>query len=124
MIGFFMNKINLSIKFSHIQNYWDPMIVGELNNQQVKLVKFKGEFDWHKHENEDELFMVVKGKFEMQFRTKTITIVENELIIVPKGIDHCPKSEDEVQVMLFEPVSTINTGNIISRRTRTSLKKI
>lgn len=112
-----MKKINLDKKLSQFHTYWDPKIIGELNGQYVKLVKFKGEFDWHKHENEDELFMVIKGSFEMQFRDRIETIEENEIIIVPRGIEHCPKSENEVHVMLFEPVSTLNTGNIISDKT-------
>ena len=112
-----MNKINLPEKFSRIDTYWDPKIIGELNNQQVKLVKFKGEFDWHSHENEDELFLVIKGKFYMQFREKTITLNENDLIIVPRGTEHCPKAIEEVHVLLFEPVSTVNTGDAISDKT-------
>ena len=118
-----MKKINLQKKFSLIHTHWDPKIVGELNNQQVKLVKFRGEFDWHKHENEDELFLVVKGRLEMQFRDKTITLNENEMIVVPRGIEHCPKSKDEVHVLLFEPASILNTGNIKSEKTKTNLKK-
>ena len=112
-----MKKINLDKKLSQFHTYWDPKIIGELNGQYVKLVKFKGEFDWHKHENEDELFMVIKGSFEMQFRDRIETIEENEIIIVPRGVEHCPKAENEVHVMLFEPVSTLNTGNIISDKT-------
>ena len=112
-----MDKINLLEKFSRIDTYWDPKIIGELNNQQVKLVKFKGEFDWHKHDNEDELFLVVKGKFEMQFRDKRVTVNENEIIIVPRGIEHCPKADEEIHVLLFEPVSLLNTGDVKSDKT-------
>jgi mannose-6-phosphate isomerase-like protein (cupin superfamily) len=119
-----MNKINIPEKFSHIHTYWDPKIIGELNRQHVKLVKFKGEFDWHRHENEDEFFMVISGNFEMQFKDKVININENEIIIVPRGIEHCPKAEDEVHVLLFEPASTINTGNVTSAKTKTDLEKI
>lgn len=112
-----MNKVNLAEKFSLFESHWDPKIVGELNDQYVKLVKFVGEFTWHKHENEDELFLVVKGSFDMQFRDKTISINEGEFIVVPRGVDHCPKANEEVQVMLFEPKSTINTGHARSEKT-------
>ena len=112
-----MKKINLDKKLAQFHTYWEPKIIGELNGQYVKLVKFKGEFEWHKHDNEDELFMVIKGSFEMQFRDRIETIEENEIIIVPSGVEHCPKAENEVHVMLFEPVSTLNTGNIISDKT-------
>ena len=119
-----MNKLNLLDKFSRIDSYWDPKIIGELNNQHVKLVKFKGEFVWHKHENEDELFLVVKGKFDMQFRDKTITLNETDLIIVPRGTEHCPKAKDEVHVLLFEPVTTLNTGDVRSDKTIHKPEKI
>jgi len=119
-----MKKINLEQKFSLINQYWDPKIIGELNNQQVKLVKFKGEFDWHQHAEEDELFLVIKGSFEMQFRDRTVYLQENELIIVPHGTDHCPRAEDEVYVLLFEPTTTLNTGNIKSKKTVTDPAKI
>lgn len=121
---FKIDKINLLEKLSRIQTYWDPKIIGELNNQYVKLVKFKGEFDWHKHENEDELFLVVKGKFDMQFRDKTITLNETDLIIVPRGTEHCPKAKDEVHVLLFEPVTTLNTGDVESNKTIINPQKI
>jgi mannose-6-phosphate isomerase-like protein (cupin superfamily) len=119
-----LEKINILEKFSAIHSHWDPKIVSELNDQQVKLVKFEGEFDWHKHDNEDELFMVIKGKFDMQFRDKSIRINENELIVVPRGIEHCPIAEEEVYVLLFEPSSTLNTGNVKSDKTKTDLEKI
>jgi mannose-6-phosphate isomerase-like protein (cupin superfamily) len=119
-----MKKINISEKFSLINNFWDPKIIGELNNQQVKLVKFMGEFDWHKHDEEDELFFVIKGKFEMQFRDETINLEENEMIIVPREIEHCPKAEKEVHVLLFEPASTLNTGNVKTDKTKTDLDTI
>ena len=121
---FKIDKINLLEKLSRIHAYWDPKIIGELNNQHVKLVKFKGEFDWHKHENEDELFLVVKGKFDMQFRDKTITLNETDLIIVPRGTEHCPKAKDEVHVLLFEPVTTLNTGDAKSDKTINKPEKI
>jgi len=114
-----MDKINLAEKFSLFTKHWDPKIVGELNDQHVKLVKFAGEFDWHKHDLEDELFLVIKGSFEMQFRDRTETLREGELIIVLRGVEHCPKAEKEVQVLLFEPKTTLNTGNAESDKTVT-----
>jgi len=119
-----MNKINLDEKLSIIHTHWDPKIICNLNNQQVKLVKFKGEFDWHKHDDGDELFLVVRGEFDMQFRDKTITLNENELIVVPKGIEHCPKSVEEVHALLFEPASLLNTGDITSDKTKINPGKI
>jgi len=119
-----MDKINLVEKFSLFNEHWSPKIVGELNGQQVKLAKFKGEFVFHLHENEDELFMVIKGKFKMEFRDETVEVNEGEMLIVPKGIEHKPVAEDEVCVMLFEPASTLNTGNIINERTKTQLDTI
>ena len=106
-----MKKINVSKKLALFQDYWNPKIIGELNQQYVKLVKLKGEFIWHKHDNEDELFLVVKGKLKIAFRDKTVSIDENELIIIPKGVEHKPIAEKEVSVLLFEPKSTLNTGN-------------
>jgi mannose-6-phosphate isomerase-like protein (cupin superfamily) len=119
-----MNKINLLEKLSRIHTYWDPKIIGELNNQYVKLVKFKGEFVWHKHEKEDELFLVVKGEFDMQFRDRTITLNEKDLIVIPRGTEHCPKAKDEVHVLLFEPVTTLNTGDVRSDKTINNPEKI
>ena len=104
--------------------HWTPKIVGELNGQQVKLVKFKGEFIFHKHENEDELFMVIKGKFNMEYRDKTVEINEGDMVIVPRGVEHKPVAEEEVWVMLFEPTSTLNTGNLINERTKTQLETL
>src|SRR3972149_4103405 len=106
-----IEKVNIANKLSLFTDYWNPRIAGELNGQQVKLAKFKGEFVWHKHENEDELFYVLKGEFNMEFRDKTILLKENEFLIVPKGVEHRPVAENEVSIMLFEPSSTINTGN-------------
>ncbi len=119
-----MNKVNLVEKFSQFSDYWYPRIAGELNGQQVKLGKFLGEFIWHKHDNEDELFYVVKGSFDMELRDKTITLNEGEFLIVPKGVEHRPVAEKEVWVMLFEPASTLNTGNVIDEKTRTILESI
>jgi mannose-6-phosphate isomerase-like protein (cupin superfamily) len=119
-----MEKINLLEKFGLFSEYWSPKIVGELNGQQVKLVKFKGEFVFHKHDNEDELFMVVKGKFRMEYRDKTVDVNEGEMIIVPRGIEHKPVADEEVWVLLFEPASTLNTGNVINEQTKTLLETI
>jgi mannose-6-phosphate isomerase-like protein (cupin superfamily) len=119
-----MDKINLQQKFSLFTEHWNPKIIGELNGQQVKLAKFKGEFVWHHHDEQDELFMVVKGSFKMEFRDKTIQLNEGEIIIVPKGVEHKPVADDEVWIMLFEPASTLNTGNIIDGKTKTVLETI
>ena len=119
-----MQKVNLSEKFSLFQDYWNPRIAGELNGQQVKLVKFKGEFVWHKHDREDELFFVVAGQFRMEFRDKTVELKEGEFLIFPKGVEHRPVAEEEVSVMLFEPATTLNTGNIENKRTKHQLDKI
>jgi mannose-6-phosphate isomerase-like protein (cupin superfamily) len=119
-----MNKVNIDEKLSLISGYWDPKIVGELNEQYVKLVKFKGEFVYHKHDNEDEMFFVLKGSFKMVFRDKTIAINENEFIIIPKGIEHKPVADEEVSVMLFEPATTLNTGDKINELTKNILERI
>jgi mannose-6-phosphate isomerase-like protein (cupin superfamily) len=119
-----MDKINLLEKFELFNEYWSPKIIGELNGQQVKLVKFKGEFVFHKHDNEDELFMVVKGKFKMEYRDKSVVVNEGEIVIVPRGLEHKPIAEDEVWVMLFEPASTLNTGNVVNEKTKTQLETI
>jgi mannose-6-phosphate isomerase-like protein (cupin superfamily) len=119
-----MDKINLSEKFSLFTDHWSPKITGELNGQQVKLVKFKGEFVWHHHETEDELFLVVNGSFDMHFRDKVVTLNEGELIIVPHGIEHKPVAKEEVHVLLFEPATTLNTGNTENERTVKELHRI
>ena len=119
-----MEKVNLTESFSKISDHWNPRIAGELNGQQVKLVKFKGPFAFHFHEKEDELFFVVKGSFDMEFRDKTITLNEGEFLIVPKGTEHRPNAKDEVEVMLFEPASTLNTGNIENERTVKNLQHL
>lgn len=119
-----MHKVNLSEKFSLFQDYWNPRIVGELNGQQVKLVKIQGEFVWHKHDREDELFFVVAGQFRMEFRDKTVELKEGEFLIVPKGVEHRPVAEEEVSVMLFEPMTTLNTGDQKGTLTKENLEKI
>lgn len=112
-----MEKVNLVEKLSLFMDFFNPKIVGQLNGQQVKLVKFKGEFVWHHHEHEDELFYVVKGSFDMQMREKTITVNEGEFLIMPRGVEHRPMAKEEVHVLLFEPASTLNTGNITNELT-------
>jgi len=112
-----MEKINLKQKFSLFQDRWSPKIVGELNGQFVKLAKMKGEFQWHHHDEEDELFLVVKGAFTMKLKDGDLRIDEGELIIIPRGVEHCPVAEEEAHILLFEPKSTLNTGNVRSDRT-------
>ena len=119
-----MNKVDIREKLDLIQDFWNPRIAGELNGQMVKLVKFKGEFVWHKHEHEDEMFLVLEGEFNMELRDRTIVIKENEFIIIPRGIEHRPVAENEVSVMLFEPASTLNTGDQRNQMTREKLEKI
>lgn len=119
-----MQKINVNEKLDLFSDYFNPKIIGELNGQQIKLVKFKGEFVWHKHDDEDEMFFVIRGRFKMEFRDKTVDIQENELIIVPRGIEHRPVADEEVSVMLFEPATVINTGDTISDLTRGNLDRI
>lgn len=119
-----MNKINIEEKLSLIKDHWNPRIVGELNGQQIKLAKFKGEFIMHKHENEDEMFLVLKGSFRMEMRGKSIEINEGEFLIVPKGVEHKPVADEEVSVMLFEPASTLNTGDKVNELTRRNIEKI
>lgn len=119
-----MIKVNINQKLSLFTEHWSPKIVGELNGQHVKLVKFKGEFVWHKHDNEDEMFYVLTGSFTMQLRDGDIEIKENEFIIIPKGIEHRPMAKEEVSIMLFEPAGTVNTGNTNSELTKTILDTI
>ncbi len=119
-----MEKVNIDEKLALFQDHWHPRIVGELNGQHVKLVKFKGEFVWHKHDHEDELFFVVKGQFNMEYRDKTVEIKAGEFVIVPRGVEHRPVAEQEVAVMLFEPNTTLNTGNTTGELTKTVLDKI
>jgi len=113
-----MNKVNLSQKLSLISERWAPKVVGEVNDFHVKLVKLQGEFVWHSHEAEDELFLVLKGRLRMQFRDREITIQPGEFIVVPRGTEHCPMADEEVHVLLLEPKSTINTGTAGGERTR------
>lgn len=119
-----MQTVNIESKLSLFSDHWNPRIIGELNGQQVKLAKLKGEFVWHHHDNEDELFYVIKGTLKMEFRDKTEIIREGEMIIVPRGTEHRPVADEEVHIMLFEPASTLNTGNIKNERTRETLNQI
>ena len=119
-----MNKVKIAEKFDQFNDQWSPKIVGELNGQHVKLVKIFGPFVWHKHENEDELFFVVKGQLTMEFRDRTEVVNENEFIIVPRGIEHRPVAEKEAYIMLFEPASTLNTGDTINEFTKEYLEEI
>lgn len=112
-----MRKVNLREKFDQIEEYESPKIVGELNGQYVKLSKLKGEFVWHSHENEDELFLVVKGRLRMQLRSGDVILEEGEFFIVPRGVEHNPIAEPECYIMLFEPKSTLNTGDAVSDKT-------
>lgn len=105
-----MDKISLPQKFSLFSRHWSPKIIAELNGQHVKLVKFRGPFVWHSHEHEDELFYVVRGSFSMEFRDHTVELRTGDLIVVPRGVEHRPVADEEVEVMLFEPASTVNTG--------------
>lgn len=119
-----MEKVNLEQKLSLFSDHWSPKIVGELNGQHVKLAKLKGEFVWHKHDKEDELFFVIKGSFKMEYRDRTVVVNENEFLIVPKGVEHRPVADEEVSIMLFEPASTLNTGDADSELTKHELDRI
>ena len=111
-----MEKVNLTEKFALINEHWRPKVVGELNGQEVKLVKFQGEFPWHRHEREDEMFMAVRGSFRIEFRDKTIELTPGEFVIVPHGVEHRPVADEEVEVLLFEPAQLLNTGNIFDEK--------
>jgi len=119
-----MNTVNLSEKFSRFTDHWKPHIIGEVNDCHVKAVKFKGDFLWHHHENEDELFWVVKGTLRMKFRDREAVVKEGEFVVVPRGVEHCPVADEEVQVVLIEPKSTLNTGNVTNERTLAQLERI
>jgi mannose-6-phosphate isomerase-like protein (cupin superfamily) len=119
-----VNSINLAAKLSLFSDLWNPRIVGELNGQHVKLVKLKGEFVWHHHDAEDELFMVLRGRLDMHLRDGVVPIREGEFFIVPRGMEHKPVAEKETHILLFEPASTLNTGNVRNERTRESLERL
>lgn len=123
-----MEVVNLTQKFSEFSEHWSPKIAGELNGQHVRLAKLKGEFVWHHHENEDELFFVVKGTLRMKFREggseREVRVGEGEFLIVPRGTEHLPIGDEEVHVMLLEPAGTLNTGNLRNERTRETLERV
>ena len=119
-----MDKINLAEKLRLFSDYWHPRIVADLNGQQVKLAKLKGEFEWHHHEREDELFLVLKGRLTIKLRDGDVRLEEGECVVVPRGVEHKPVAEDEAHVLLFEPATTLNTGNVRSERTVEELKRL
>jgi mannose-6-phosphate isomerase-like protein (cupin superfamily) len=120
----FAEKVKVAESLRQIKEYWRPYVAAELNEQHVKLVKLKGEFVWHHHEREDELFLVLKGRFRMEFRERHVWIEEGEFIVVPRGVEHRPVAEEEAHVLLFEPASTLNTGNVRGERTVDKLDRI
>jgi mannose-6-phosphate isomerase-like protein (cupin superfamily) len=119
-----LDKVNIEEKLALFDEHWKPKIAGELNGQYVKLVKFIGEFVWHHHDEEDELFLVVKGRFRMEFRDRSVLVEEGEFIVVPRGVEHRPVADEEAHVLLFEPASTLNTGNVRDERTVAELDRI
>jgi mannose-6-phosphate isomerase-like protein (cupin superfamily) len=119
-----METVNLSEKFSHFSDYFHPRVIGDLNDTHVKAVKLRGEFVFHHHDNEDELFLVVKGTLRIKFRDHESIIQPGEFLIVPKGVEHCPVADEEVHLVLIEPKSTLNTGNITNERTVAQLERI
>ena len=112
-----MEPVNLRDKLARFATHWDPKIVGELNGQHVKLAKLLGEFVWHHHEHEDELFLVLHGRLEMHLRDRIVALGEGEFLVVPRGVEHKPVAPEEVHVLLFEPASTQNTGDVVNERT-------
>lgn len=119
-----MEKVDLAASFARITDYYNPRIAGELNGQMVKLVRFKGPFVWHSHAHEDEMFLVVAGEFRMELRDRSINLSAGQFLIVPRGVEHRPVAEREVEVMLFEPASTLNTGNVRNELTRERLERL
>ncbi len=119
-----IEKVNLAQKFSSFSEQWSPKVAGEVNDFQVKLVKLKGEFVWHHHENEDELFLVVRGRLVIKLRDWDIELHEGEFVVIPKGVEHLPVADEEAHVLLFEPKGTLNTGNVNNERTMRDLQKI
>ena len=117
-------KVVIADKLRQFSDYWNPRVIGELNGQQIRAVKLKGEFVWHDHENEDELFLVIKGILKMEFRDRTEIINPGEFIIVPRKTEHRPVADEEVELLLFEPATTVNTGKVVEARTRDTLQKI
>ncbi|MEN2280779.1 cupin domain-containing protein [Algoriphagus sp. SE2] len=119
-----MNKVNLNEKFDLIKEHWSPKIIGELNGQDVKLAKVKGEFVWHDHKGEDELFLIIKGTLRIEFRDRSVTLNEGEMLIIPRGVEHYPIAEEEVLLLLFEPQNTKHTGDVMTERTVQKFEKI
>jgi mannose-6-phosphate isomerase-like protein (cupin superfamily) len=119
-----MEVINLNEKLSKVKEYWSPKIVAELNDSYVKVVKFQGEFMWHHHDNEDELFWVIKGRLRMRFRDRDVEVLPGEFIVVPKGVEHMPVADRDVEVVLLEPKTTLNTGNVRNERTLVELERL
>lgn len=119
-----MNSINLDEKFNLFNEHWAPKLIADLNGQHVKLAKIKGEFVWHKHEKQDELFLVVHGRFRMEFREKSVWVEEGEIIVVPRGVEHRPVADEEAHILMFEPANTLNTGNIKNDRTVDKIESI
>jgi mannose-6-phosphate isomerase-like protein (cupin superfamily) len=119
-----MDKVYIADKFAKIPEHWKPHIAGELNGQMVKLVKTKGEFVFHHHEHEDEMFLVVKGRFRMEFLDRHEWIEEGEFIVIPRGVEHRPVADEECWILLFEPASTLNTGNLVNERTLVELERV
>ena len=119
-----MEKVNLAEKLSQFEEHWNPKIVGQINDAYVKVVKFKGEFVWHHHDLEDEMFLVIKGRFVMKLKDRDIQLNEGEFIVIPRGVEHMPVADEEVEVLLIEPKSTLNTGNLKNERTIEVLQEI
>lgn len=119
-----MHTVNLADKFSKFQDHFNPRVLGEINDFVVKAVKLKGEFLWHHHDHEDEMFLVVKGTLRMKFRTHEAIVREGEFVIVPHGVEHMPVAEEEAHIILLEPKTTLNTGNIVNERTVSQLERI
>ena len=119
-----IEKVNIADKFHQIKDHWNPRIVGELNQQYVKMVRFQGEFVWHQHEHEDEMFLVVAGSFRMELRDKTLELAPGEFVIIPRGVEHRPVAIEEAQVLLFEPATTLNTGDQENHLTRRELERL
>ena len=119
-----MDKVNLSEKFRQISEFWSPRIIGELNGQQVKISKIQGEFIWHHHDAEDELFLVIHGRLDMHLRDRVVPIQEGEFFVVPRGVEHKPVAEAETHILLFEPAGTLNTGNVRNERTREAPERL
>jgi mannose-6-phosphate isomerase-like protein (cupin superfamily) len=119
-----IEKVNLQQKLSLFSEHWSPKIVGELNGQHVKLVKVQGEFTWHHHDNEDELFLVINGALTIKLQDRDILLNEGEFVIIPRGVEHKPVAEQEAHVLLLEPASTLNTGNVVNERTVNDVERI